>query len=117
MLSRYQDHLYIVRPVTMSTLSACSSLLPMRGIIGRESSARNPRAEQLTFFCSWEQNSRAFGSNPILLCYFPADDSIELRQAPRGSQPSSFLASFASGCVSAPLVAKRQRVAKCALRP
>ena len=98
---------------TMSTLSSCSTLLPMRGTIGRESSARNPRQEQFAFFCTWEQNSRAFGSNPILLCYFPSDDSIELRQAPRGSKAGPFLASYAAGCVSAPLVAKRQRVAKC----
>lgn len=89
----------------------------MRGIIGRESNARNPEAEKLVFFCSWEQNTRAFGSNPVLLCYFPKDDTIELRQAPRGSKPGEVFAHMKAGCLNAPIVAKRQRVAKCVPLP
>jgi hypothetical protein len=104
----------------MSTLSTCSTLLPHRGILGRDS-ARLPVSDKgaagpvIQFFCTWEQNLRAFGSAPVVLLYFLADDTIELRQAARDAKPAvAFaLASVGSGA-DLPMLQKRQRIAKCA---
>lgn len=100
----------------MSTLSSCTQLLPHRGIIGKSLS----KAEQtpssgdvLKFYCTWEQHRRVMGRKaPILLLYFPADDTIELRQLVQASTPETIL-SAGHDHLAYPAILKRQRVAKC----
>lgn len=49
---------------------------------------------------------------PILLLYFPADDTIELRQLVQASTPETIL-SAGHDHLAYPAILKRQRVAKC----
>lgn len=99
----------------MSTLSTCTQLLPHRGVIGKSLSKEEklPSSGQvLKFYCVWEQHKRVMGRKaPILLLYFPTDDTIELRQLLPASTPETILAAEHSH-LPYPVILKRQRVAK-----
>ena len=101
----------------MSTLSVCSTLLPDRGRLGRDSMVSDSVARAspfLQFYCIWEQNLRAFSSNPVMLRYFTNDDTVELRQMTSMLKPEAAFALGAGGAAEAmPLLLKRQRAAKC----
>jgi hypothetical protein len=97
----------------MSTMSTISSLLPVRGALGPAESRQSRLLEhKLLFLCMWEQSTRALTSSPLLLMYYPTDDTLELRQAPRECRSEEELHQISSSVQSLPLVLKRQRVCK-----
>eukprot|EP00892_Ulva_mutabilis_P001205 jgi/Ulvmu1/11085/UM007_0267.1 len=99
----------------MSTLSSCTQLLPHRGIIGKSPSIEEQAPSSgriLKFFCAWEQHKRVMGRKaPVMLLYFPADDTIELRQLQPASTPERVL-SATHNYMDYSAILKRQRVAK-----